>query len=281
NAQINKVDAFITAKDGAVKKEAGVTSTVNVYLGGGDNQALDFSNGGGVENANIASGADTLHVNTTGLITLKDATSFGNNLKLDLDDAIASNIAINEVAANSGDLTALFVNASDNDKISLTLASGNKGVTLTNAAETIKLNANSTEVVFTNFTQGANKDKIDYSAINDSVKDNIAAGSSASTKMTTNDKAAYYIELSANYTKATKGSEIKDGFKSDSLNAVFASAVSGKKATVVAKYNDKTAIYQLTADDTAGLENDTVTLIATIDSAVDGIDAAKALFGTL
>ena len=281
----NTIDAFVTDASGAVTVNDTATGTVNVYLGGTNTaagtEALDFAS---TANSAIASGADTLYANTTEKITLKDASKFSadGKLKLDLKGVgttdIASNIVISEVASGSGDLAALFDNASSNDKISLTLASGAKSVTLTDATETIKLNTSSTKVVFTNFAQGT--DKIDYTGVNGSfAASKIVDGSGASEAMT--DKAAYYIALGSDYSEASKGSEIKTGFNSSNLDTVFASSVSGKTATIVAKYNDKTAIYQLTADGTNGLEDDKVSLIALIDSTVTDIEAAKALFGTI
>ena len=283
----NTIDAFVTGASGAVTVNDTATGTVNVYLGGSVDASGAITAGSGAitfteVNTNLAKGAANLYANTTGKITLKDASKFGDNLKLDLKGVgttdIASNIVISKVASGSGDLAALFDNASSNDKISLTLASDATSVKLTDAAETVKLDASSTKVVFTNFAQGT--DKIDYTGVNDSfAASKIVDGSGASEAMT--DKAAYYIALDSAYSEASKGSDIKTGFNSSNLNTVFASSVSGSTATIVAKYNDKTAIYQLTADSVDGLEDDKVSLIALIDSTVTDIEAAKALFGTI
>ena len=140
NAQIETVNAFITAANGAVKKEAGVTSTVNVYLGSGGEQVLDFATAN-VENNAIFAGAaatDKLYVNTTGTITLKDASSFGNNLKLDLSKVDANITISGDVTTASGDLTNLFAGADSGDKIALTISGGSSGTfTLTDAQETV------------------------------------------------------------------------------------------------------------------------------------------------
>ena len=286
NAQINKVDAFITAATGKVTKDPSVTSTaVNVYLSG--NQPLDFATAG-VENNAIAIGADTLHVNTTGLITLSGATTFSadGKLKLDLKGVgttdIASNIVISEVASGSGDLAALFDNASSNDKISLTLASGATSVKLTAAAETVKLDASSAKVTFTNFASGT--DKIDGSAINTNLKTGASAkGSDYNSQAVSGDIFFIDLDTQAFNSSATKAADYS-GLASAFTNAstVFASEANTVVSTLILNLSgDTTAIYKLTADSTTGLSDDGLTLIATIDSATADISAANALFATL
>ena len=291
NAQINKVDAFITANTGKVTKEAGVTSTaVNVYLSG--NQDLDFRN---VENANIASGADTLHVNTTGLITLKDASSFGNNLKLDLDDDIASNIAISGDVSDTTDLNTLFVNADASDKIAFTIASNvqaRKTFTGTAAAETITLDASQQNAV--TLKLGANDGAVDtvvYGLANiANAKPNVIQEfEKANDKI--NLKALSLSNLtdetisSATGATAFAGSkvynvgEVSKAAASITFADLFANqkpfattgATSSAKGLVVAKGNDNAyAIFAVKdSDSNTTIASTEVKLIATVDAAVD------------
>ena len=188
--------------------------------------------------------------------------------------------------ANAVDYSGLFNNIASGDTINSTLASTVKSVKLTAAAETVKLNTSSEKVVFTSFTQGT--DKIDYAAVNANL-----TGASASTVVkdakTTNavlltDKEVFYVDLSSvefadTAAKASDLTNISNAFKDASTT--FASGADGRKATLVVKHSDKTALYELTADSTEGLSNDTIKIIATIDSAVADLAAAQGLFGTL
>ena len=155
NAQINKVDAFITTASGKVTKESGVTSTVDVYLGGSKTAAgtetLDFSG-----KSAVASSADKVYLNTTGLLTIKDATNFGTELDLSKVDA---NITISgDVTTASGDLTKLFAGADSGDKIALTISGGSSGTfTLTDAQETVTA---SSSISGATINLGAGDDKI-------------------------------------------------------------------------------------------------------------------------
>ena len=292
NAQINKVDAFITAANGAVKKEDGVTSTVNVYLGGNDNPALDFNQ---VENANIASGADTLHVNTTGLITLKDASKFGDNLKLDLDDDIASNIAISGDVSDTTDLNTLFVNADASDKIAFTIASNvqaGKTFTGTAAAETITLNATQNDAV--TLKLGANDGAVDtvvygLTQIANAKPNVIQEFEKANDKI--NLKALSLSNLtdetisSATGATAFAGSkvynvgEVSKAAASITFADLFANqkpfattgATSSAKGLIVAKGNDQTdtyAIFAVVNDADTAVTSNEVKLIATVDAEV-------------
>ena len=287
NAQIEKVDAFITAANGKVAKEAGVTSTVNVYLGSG-NQTLDFNQ---VENNAIASGADTLHVNTTGKITLKNASKFGENLKLDLDKDIASNIAISGDVTNDTNLNDLFANASANDKISLTLGANVTSVTLTKAAETITLNANQGNAV--TLKLGANDGAVDtvvygladitnaqtnviqqFEKDNDKIKlEALSLGSltdetvgSAATTAFTGSK-VYNV---GTIEKAAASIAFSDVFGNGKAFATTG-ANSSAKGLVVAKGNNQTDTYAIFAvvnsGDTTVTSNE-VKLIATVDAEV-------------
>ena len=293
NAQIEKVDAFITAADGAVKKEDGVTSTVNVYLGS-DNQALDFKN---VDNNAIFSGAavtDKLYVNTTGLITLKNASSFGANLKLDLDDAIASNIAISGAATDDTDLNDLFDNASANDKISLTLGANVTSVTLTNAAETITLNATQNDAV--TLKLGANdgavdtvvyglanianakpnviqefekaNDKINLKALSlGSLTDETVGSATGATSFATGK--VYSVDLSS-LSKAAASITFSDVFGDSKVFATTGAASSAKGLVVAKDNNNAYAIFAVKdSDSNTTIASTEVKLIATVDAAVD------------
>ena len=293
NAQINKVDAFITAADGKVTKDASVTSTaVNVYLSG--NQDLDFRN---VENANIASGADTLHVNTTGLITLKDASSFGNNLKLDLDDDIASNIAISGDVSDTTDLNTLFVNADASDKIAFTIASNvqaGKTFTGTAAAETITLNANHDDAV--TLKLGANDGAVDtvvyglanianakpnviqqFEKDNDKIKlaalslgsltDETISSATGATSFATGK--VYSVDLSS-LSKAAASITFSDVFGDSKVFATTGAASSAKGLVVAKDNNNAYAIFAVKdSDSNTTIASNEVKLIATVDAAVD------------
>ena len=299
----NDVDAVITGESGAVTVDSTATGTVNVYLGGSvdvngkitaSSSPVDLS---GVANAEIAKGAKALYANVSGdTITLKDASKFGgtdaNPLKLDLSkvDAKITITSLTDtktgIPDNTADLNDLFENAASGDTVKATLNSAVKAVVLTDATETVKLDASSTKVVFTSFTQGT--DKIDYAAVNTTL-----TGTDASTVVkdakTTNatlltDKEVFYVDLSSvafadTAAKASDLTNISNAFKDASTT--FASGADARKATLVVKHSDKTALYELTADSTEGLSNDTVKIIATIDSAVADIAAAQGLFGTL
>ena len=158
NAQIDKVDAFITTASGAVTKESGVTSTVDVYLGGSKTAAgtetLDFSG-----KSAVASSADKVYLNTTGLLTIKDTTNFGTKLDLSKVDAkINISGAVTTDSGVSGDLTKLFAGADSGDKIALTISGGSSGTfTLTDAQETVTA---SSSISGDTINLGAGDDKI-------------------------------------------------------------------------------------------------------------------------
>nr|WP_321432762.1 DUF4214 domain-containing protein [uncultured Campylobacter sp.] len=292
NAQIETVNAFITANNGQVKKEDGVTSTVNVYLGSGGSQELNF-NTGNVNNNAIASGADTLSVNTTGLITLKDASSFGGTLKLNLDDAIASNIAISGAVSTTTDLNNLFVNANASDKIAFTIASNAQAgqtFTGTKAAETITLNANQEQAV--TLKLGANDGAVD------TVVYGLASIANAKVNVIEEfEKANDKIDLKAlslgnNLTDETVSSAAATAFtgsKVYNVGAISKAAASiafadvfaaqkpfkttgaseSAKGLVVAKGNDdKYAIFAVVNGNDTSITEGEVKLIATVDAEV-------------
>ena len=255
NAQINKVDAFITAANGKVTKDASVTSNVNVYLGSG-NQTLDFNQ---VENNAIASGADTLHVNTTGLITLKDASKFGDNLKLDLDKDIASNIAISGAATDDTDLNDLFDNADSNDTITLNIAKGASSfdVTLSSAKETL---------ILKNTDDGTNIATIKGFATGTD-KANIVA------QVTAASASGDFITPVTSTTNLEKGkiywttSDISTATKAFALFNNSATYATAGKDLFVSVSGGETNVYLLSTDSTAGAgDGDTITLLAKFDS---------------
>ena len=167
------------------------------------------------------------------------------------------------------------------DKLTLSnVGSGaSSGVTVTlnkddGIAETIKLASGAETVNITGFGSG---DKINITAVNNSFTSSSKLLEGKTHSSALSDKDAFFITLSDNYAKAENGSAFASAF--GSVSTVFASSVSGSEATIVAKYNDKTAIYKLTADNVTGLgTGDSVKLIATIDSSVADLAAAKGLF---
>ena len=266
NAQIEKVDAFITAANGKVAKEAGVTSTVNVYLGSG-NQTLDFNQ---VENNAIASGADTLHVNTTGKITLKNASKFSDNgLKLDLDDAIASNIAISGAVSSATDLNNLFLNANANDTITLEAAKGASGVydlTLTNAKEIVAIKELGEDSGATIKSFATDTDKINLTALSaeltgekvNTVQDKV------SDNVNTLD-AAKMLTITASNTSVTVNGNITLG----GANGNISSTVEQNKSYLIAiKANDGsiTAIYEAKSTNDTTLASAEIKLVATVEA---------------
>ncbi|MCI6343527.1 MAG: hypothetical protein MR769_02425, partial [Campylobacter sp.] len=248
---------------------------------------LDFKD---VDNNKIASGADTLHVNTTGKITLKDATSFGGTLKLDLDKDIASNIAISGGITNDTDLNDLFANANASDKISLTLGANVTSVTLTDAAETItlasgqqqavtlKLGANdgAVDTVVYNLAQLQNakpnviqefekdNDKIKLAALSLGVLTDETVSSTGATSFATG-KVYNVGEVS----KAAASIEFGDLFAAQKPFKTDAATASAK-GLVVAKGNDNAyAIFAVVNSNDTTITNAEVKLIATVDAEVD------------
>ena len=289
NAQINKVDAFITANTGKVTKEDGVISTVNVYLSG--DQDLDFKD---VDNDKIASGADTLHVNTTGLITLKNASSFGGTLKLDLDDAIASNIAISGAATKTGvaentvKVSDLFINVASNDTITFTTASSVTAIEGSAGKDniTIASNANGKATIDLGKADGAadtviyaadainkfkgdtisnfgSEDKINLvaSAIG-AVTDDATATTTGNSTFTTGK--AYTVDFSA--TKAATEIVFDDLFAARD-KAFSTTIASNAKGIIIAKGNDnKSAIYAVKDGGNTTIVSDEVKLVAIVDN---------------
>ncbi|MDO2410104.1 beta strand repeat-containing protein, partial [Campylobacter magnus] len=178
-SHVENVDAFITTNAGSVKKAASAGATVNTYLGGSEkadgtlastNTNIDFYKGGtsSVNTADIASGADTLTVLTTGLITLKDAT-LTNTPIIDLSKVNAQ-IKINDDLADATNLNEVFVVDTNRakaaqDTITLnTAVSGGESIILTNATENITANTafSGADINFNNIFKNA--------AANDSIK---------------------------------------------------------------------------------------------------------------
>ena len=277
---VDQVDAFITAADGKVTKEAGVTSTVNVFLGGSEkadgtikssSQDLNFSS---VENNNIASGAattDKLYVNTTGIITLKDATSFGTGVKLDLKGAvensdIRSNIAISGGVSGGADLNTLFVNADASDTITLTAAQGASkyDLTLTDAKEIIKIAVTGDSGAnIKSFTTGT--DKIDLKTLSTDLTGEkvTTVQPKASDKVNALD-ATKMLTITASNATVTVNGNITLGASSGDIS----STVEQNKSYLIAvKASDgsKTAIYHAKSDDTT-LTTGEIKLVATVDA---------------
>ena len=120
------IDITVAADTHAVSGSANLTE--NLYLGDGTGTwaSADLTK----YDANV----DAIYATATKLV-FASADKFDSK-KLDLGKASAD-ITITSVGADSGDLTKLFENATSDDKIALTLASGVTSVKLTAAAETI------------------------------------------------------------------------------------------------------------------------------------------------
>ena len=275
NAQINKVNAFITAATGKVAKEDGVTSTVNVYLSG--SQDLDFKN---VENNAIASGADTLHVNTTGLITLKDASKFSadGKLKLDLDKDIASNIAISGAVSTTTDLNDLFTNADSNDtiKANAEVDAGATTITLTAATETITVASGkghaSNALTLTGFD--ATKDKLDVKGLigdgglSNSGTEWIAAPTTTSKVVAQNNKL---------YFTTNTGTQAGDAaFLKTIFNDVSAGDTAVTNAVVAVKSSDALTLYKITDATDSSFTATVVLMTKGGTTGIDSLDKANA-----
>ena len=296
----NDVDAVI-GDSGSVTVNDTATGTVNVYLGGSVDAsgAITASSGAvnlsSVENANIASGADTLYANTTGTITLSGATTFGTNLKLDLskvDAKINISGAVTTDSGVSGDLTKLFAGADSGDSIALTLASGASGEFIgTAAAETITLDAAQSNAV--TLKLGANDGAVDtvvykLSNISNAVKNVIQEFETANDKI---DLKALSLATSALQDQAISstgvsfaGSKVynvgtiskdaasigfSDLFASQSTPFATSGAASDAKGLIVAKGSDNAyAIFAVVNNTDTTIASTDVKLIATVDNAV-------------
>ncbi|MDY3776174.1 MAG: hypothetical protein SOZ73_02985, partial [Campylobacter sp.] len=132
NSGNNKGTVEVHVLDGANRgSNINVTAVKDkIYLGEGKNN-LDASNYTFI-------GTDDLVANTTGKLTVAfDSLGTGDRkAKLDLTN-VNANVTISGDVTNNTDLKTLFVSASDNDKIALTLKDDVTSVTLTDAAETI------------------------------------------------------------------------------------------------------------------------------------------------
>ena len=288
----------------AVESGASIT-TVNLGAG---NDTIILASGAGVSGATIDGGAgtDTLKLATASsaanfstiksisninVIELTGASSATSGAKISYDSIKDANLKFKLSSDNQGS-GSLTIDAGTNKEINLsgvkagdTKAAGiildgvvNKATVKLNAqdgiAETIKLASGAETVNITGFGSG---DKINITAVNDSFTSSSQLLDGKTHSSALSNKNAFFITLSDNYAKAENGSAFASAF--NNASSVFASSVSGLEATIVAKYNDKTAIYQLIADSVDGLgTGDTVKLIATIDSAVADINAAKDLF---
>lgn len=132
NSGDNKGTVEVYVLDGANNSNINVTAVKNkIYLGEGKNN-LDAS-------GYTFIGADHLIANTTGKLTVA-FSSLGageNKAKLDLTN-VNANVTISGDVTNGIDVNTLFVNASDNDKITLTTNISNaQNITLTDAAENV------------------------------------------------------------------------------------------------------------------------------------------------
>ena len=291
----NNVDLF--AKTGAEITNSGgsATGTIALYLEGSENAsgAITAGNTGITVTSDMVKGASAIYLNTSGAVTIHDSDYLkggGAAFKaIDLRGKAAADVSgdvsittLKATSTTEANLATLFRNASSNDTIKATLDSAVKSVKLTAAAETVKLDASSAKVAFTNFTSGT--DKIDGSAINTNLKTGASAkGAAHNTQVRADD--IFFIDLktqafSSSATKAADYTGLATAFTN--ADTVFASGANNTASTLILNLSGgTTAIYKLTADSTDGLNNDTLALIATIDSATADINAANALFATL
>ena len=292
----NTIDAFVKTASGKVTKGTGAdNATINLFLGGSENAsgAITAGNTGIAVTSDMVKGASAIYLNTSGAVTIADSDYLkgdGTAFKaIDLRGKAAADVSgdvsittLKATSATEANLATLFSNASANDTIKATLASNVTSVKLTAAAETVKLDASSAKVKFTNFASGT--DKIDGSNINTNLNDGASAkGSDYNSQAVSGD--IFFIDLktqafSDSATKAADYSGLASAFTN--ANTVFASGASNVVSTLILNLSGgTTAIYKLTADSTDGLNNDTLNLIATIDSVTANINAANALFTTL
>ena len=277
----NNVDAVITGDSGAVTVNNTATGTVNVYLGGSVDTSGKITASSGavnlssVENANIASGATNLYANTTGKITLKDASSFGGTteapLKLNLSK-VSGDVAISgAVTTDSGDLTKLFVAQAD-DKIALnvTTASNAATIKLTEAAETITVSgaSSSNDLTLTSFATGSDKVNISaIKAITGSTWSEISASQTASAN-------AAYLKVATD----TKIESINVNY----VEGLFTDATQGSSATalVAIQATDGVAIYKI-VDGTQSTASDLVATKIVDLIGVTGISTVEQATSTL
>ena len=139
NSGNNKGTVEVHVLDGA-NGNINVTAVKDkIYLGEGKNN-LDASNYTFI-------GTDALVANTIGKLTVAfGSLGTGGNRKAKLDlTNVNANVTISGDVTNGIDVNTLFVNASDNDKITLTTNISNvENITLTNAAENVTVNTNIT-----------------------------------------------------------------------------------------------------------------------------------------
>ena len=219
--------------------------------------------------------AEVWQQDTNNKVSFQDAAAL-DGVKLDLSNVDAkiaiSALATTDVAATKeagkADLAELFVATSVNkdDAIEVTLASGNKGVALTNAAETVKLATTSTGVALTNFTKAssdtAGKDIINLSSVGVTTIDaTVIHDSNNKITSLTSDK-LYYSSVAVDENGDSK------------LDADFVGIINTKTLTsgssiyAAEVIGDTTKIYKITTKGASLAADDTVSLIATLDTAL-------------
>ena len=281
----------VTVDTGAGKDtiNVGIASTIKAGAG---NDTINVSASGTTISVDGGAGTDTVHLSGAGNTDFKKlsltsveilsgkgelsyATLNGKSFKLfdsNTDIAVSakdkSGINLSSFKMD-GDVSGGKITINDVSKGTVKLSATDAGID-----ETIKLASGAETVNITGFGSG---DKINITAVNNSFTSSSKLLEGETYTSALSDKDAFFITLSDNYAKAENGSAFASAF--GSVNDVFASSVSGNEATIVAKYNNKTAIYKLTADNVTGLgTGDSVKLIATIDSSVADLAAAKGLF---
>ena len=277
----NNVDVF--AKTGAQITNSGdsATGTIALYLEGSEDAsgAITAGSTGIAVTSDMVKGASAIYLNTSGAVTIADSDHLkggGATFKaIDLKGKAAADVsgdvsitALKATSTTEANLTTLFSNASANDTIKATLASGVTKITLTNAKEEVKLDASSSKVEVINFNKdGSGKDTIKLGAQLVNLTD--TATLDASTGLATLSAGKLNIlDLSSGSTAA----------KDLTFNNIFGSSGSGKISTTTSSSGDKAVIAVKGSDGkyligtvNAGADSSVTTgevkLVAVVDSA--------------
>ncbi|MDD0855904.1 DUF4214 domain-containing protein [Campylobacter magnus] len=136
NAQIEKVDAFVTGASGKVTKGTGAdNATINLFLGGSENASGTITAGNETFTADLTStGATNVYINTSNAsgITFDNVSNFGGKI-VDLKGKAAADVAATVKITTAIEKTGtdnnvikvsdLFSNVTSNDSITFTAAS--------------------------------------------------------------------------------------------------------------------------------------------------------------
>ncbi|MDD0847075.1 DUF4214 domain-containing protein, partial [Campylobacter sp. 50012-21] len=305
NAQIDKVDAFITTASGKVTKESGVISTVDVYLGGSKTAAGVITAGNETFTADLTgTGATNVYINTSNAsgITFNDVSNFGGKI-VDLKGKAAADVAATVKITTALDKTAttehvikvsdLFSNVTNNDTITFTAAStattiegsaGKDNITIASnaassatinlgaadgAADTVKyLAAGVTAFKGDTITNFGSEDKIDLkTAINKTLSLQALNATKGNNLADGKFYTASISDKTAEQIVADKNLIIADGASSGILNGSSASAASNAKSLLVVTSSDnKSLVYSILSGGDTTLTAGEVGLVAVVDN---------------